>query len=330
MHELELPRRYRTILVCGGFGLGGQREHDIEGLRRIYEHLEPGGTLVLDNEVPYADAYLWPYWSKEKRQELPRPWRDQGDRRPVADGTELELRSRLVEADPLAQRVAIEMRAFHWRGGELLAEEMHRIEMTLYFTHELELLLERAGFVDIEVRGALRIVRRRRTTTSWSSSRESKYVLRPSAYATWLAYQAAESFATRLAWTVAPIYFVLEIGMSPLELVLAGTAFEVAYFLFEVPTGVVADTYGRRASVIVAQVVMGAGFIATGLVEGVLVILLAQAVIGFGWTFKSGAIDAWLADEIGLERLGVGVSARSAGGQGRCASSGSVQPSGWE
>jgi SAM-dependent methyltransferase len=156
MHELDLPRRYRTVIVCGGFGLGGQREHDVDGLRRVYEHLEPGGTLVLDNGVPYSDEFLWPYWgSKEKRGELPRPWRDQGDRRPVADGTELELRSRLVETDPLAQRVAIEMRAFHWNGNELLAEELHKIEMTLYFTHELELLLERAGFVGIEVRGAL-------------------------------------------------------------------------------------------------------------------------------------------------------------------------------
>lgn len=152
MHELDLPRRYRTILVCGGFGLGGQREHDAEGLRHIYDHLEPGGTLVLDNEVPYAQAYLWKYWLKDERNELPRDWRDQGDRRRIADGTELELRSRLVEADPLAQRVAIEMRAFLWSGDELLAEELHRIEMTLYFTHELELLLERAGFVEIELR----------------------------------------------------------------------------------------------------------------------------------------------------------------------------------
>ncbi len=155
MHKLDLPRRYRTIIVCGAFGLGGRREHDVEGLRRLYEHLEPGGTLVLDNEVPYAQKFLWKYWLKEEREELPREFRDEGDRRPIADGTELELRSRLVEADPLAQRVAIEMRAFHWSGDDLLAEELHKIEMTLYFTHELELLLERTGFVDIEVRGAL-------------------------------------------------------------------------------------------------------------------------------------------------------------------------------
>ena len=56
IHELDLPRRYRTIYVCGGFGLGSTREQDVEGLRRLHDHLEPGGLLVLDNEVPYADA----------------------------------------------------------------------------------------------------------------------------------------------------------------------------------------------------------------------------------------------------------------------------------
>ena len=65
MHELDLPRRYRTIIVCGGFGLGGRREHDVDGLRRLYEHLEPGGTLVLDNEVPYARAWVWKYWPND-------------------------------------------------------------------------------------------------------------------------------------------------------------------------------------------------------------------------------------------------------------------------
>jgi DHA3 family tetracycline resistance protein-like MFS transporter len=120
---------------------------------------------------------------------------------------------------------------------------------------------------------------------------------------TWLVYRGTESFAMALGWTLAPVYFVQEVGMSPLALVLAGTAMEIAYFLFEVPTGVVADTYSRRLSVIVAQFVMGAGFVVTGLVADVGVILAAQALVGFGWTFKSGAIDAWLADEVGPERL---------------------------
>jgi DHA3 family tetracycline resistance protein-like MFS transporter len=81
---------------------------------------------------------------------------------------------------------------------------------------------------------------------------------------TWLVYRGVESFAMAVGWTLAPIYFVREVGMSPLELVLAGTALEVAYFLFEVPTGVVADVYSRRASVVVAQFVMGIGFVLTG------------------------------------------------------------------
>ena len=127
---------------------------------------------------------------------------------------------------------------------------------------------------------------------------------RLSAPRTWLVYRGTESFAMALAWTLAPIYFVQEVGMSPLDLVLVGTAMEIAYFVFEVPTGVVADTYSRRLSIIVAQFIMGISFVVTGALADVGVILAAAALMGFGWTFKSGAIDAWLADEIGQERLG--------------------------
>jgi MFS transporter, DHA3 family, tetracycline resistance protein len=104
-------------------------------------------------------------------------------------------------------------------------------------------------------------------------------------------------------WTVAAVYFVREVGMGPLELVLAGTALEVAYFVFEVPTAVVADTYSRRGSVVLAQGLMGAGFVLTGAFAEVWVVLAAAALTGFGWTFKSGAEDAWLADEVGPERM---------------------------
>ena len=120
----------------------------------------------------------------------------------------------------------------------------------------------------------------------------------------WLVYRGAESFAMAIGWTLAPVYFVQEVGMDPLQLVLTGTFMEIAYFLFEVPTGVVADSYSRRVSVIVAQAIMGISFVVTGLVTSVPLILAAAALMGFGWTFKSGAIDAWLADEVGHERLG--------------------------
>ena len=50
-HELDLPRRYRTVFMCGALGVGSTRAEDQEALRRVYDHLEPGGTFVLDNEV---------------------------------------------------------------------------------------------------------------------------------------------------------------------------------------------------------------------------------------------------------------------------------------
>jgi len=152
LHELDLPRRYRTIVLCGGFGLGGEREHDVEGLRRLFEHLEPGGILVLDNEVPYADSHLWKYWLQQERAALPREWRDEGDRRVGADGTEYELHSRVVALDPLSQQVTVEMTAAIWRNGDRIVEEDHVLRMTLYFTNELLLMLERAGFSDVELR----------------------------------------------------------------------------------------------------------------------------------------------------------------------------------
>src|SRR6266566_3966646 len=59
MHELDPPRTYKTIFVCGGFGLGSTREQDTAALDRFHENLEPGGTLVLDNENPYSPGYPW-------------------------------------------------------------------------------------------------------------------------------------------------------------------------------------------------------------------------------------------------------------------------------
>jgi SAM-dependent methyltransferase len=154
MHELDPPRKYRTAFVCGGYGLGSTREQDLEALTRLYDVLEPGGTLVLDNEVPYADPRQWAHWPKgELRRELPRPWREPRERRRGSDGNDYALVSRMVELDPLEQRATLEMRAYMWRDGELLAEEEHRITLNLYFKNELLLMLERAGFADVVVHG---------------------------------------------------------------------------------------------------------------------------------------------------------------------------------
>jgi SAM-dependent methyltransferase len=153
MHELDAPRRYRTIYVCGAFGLGSTRAQDVGALRRFGEHLEPGGTLLLDIEVPYADARLWEYWPAEGRRALPEASEAPRDRKRASDGAEYGLRSRVVELDPLGQRVTLEMRAELWRDGTLEAKEQHALTIGLYFRNELLLMLEQAGFADVEVQG---------------------------------------------------------------------------------------------------------------------------------------------------------------------------------
>jgi hypothetical protein len=153
LHELNPPRRYRTIVVCGVFGLGSTRDQDQEALRRFRHWLEPGGTLLLDNEVPYANARRWSQWTKEERRQLPEPWPQSGERKRAADGSEYELRARAVDVDPLDQSFALEIYAEKWRKGQLIAREQHSISMRMYFRNELLLMLERAGFSDVDVRG---------------------------------------------------------------------------------------------------------------------------------------------------------------------------------
>jgi SAM-dependent methyltransferase len=151
MHELALPRKYKSIVVCGGFALGGSRAQDQEVLNRFFHHLEPGGALLLDNYLPYKDADEWRYWVKEERQKLPEPWPSVGARKQAKNGEEIELRGRLAAFDPLEQVATREVRAFLWRDGELLKQEEYTLIERLYFRNELLAMLTLAGFHDIQV-----------------------------------------------------------------------------------------------------------------------------------------------------------------------------------
>jgi SAM-dependent methyltransferase len=151
LHELDPPRRYRTVVVCGVFGLGSTRPQDQEGLLRLHDALEPDGVLLLDNEVPYRGHMRWRQWQRGQRGEFPEPWPESGDRKRTADGVEYELRFRAVALDPLDQTVTLEIRAEKRRGGELVATEEHVLSMRGYLRDELLLMLERAGFRDVDV-----------------------------------------------------------------------------------------------------------------------------------------------------------------------------------
>jgi DHA3 family tetracycline resistance protein-like MFS transporter len=123
------------------------------------------------------------------------------------------------------------------------------------------------------------------------------------AYHTYLAIRGADALFFAIAFTTSAIYRFQMAGLDPLQLVLVGTALEASVFLLEVPTGIVADLFGRRLSVIIGYTLIGLGLILEGALPSFAAILLAQMIWGTGHTFTSGAIDAWLADELGEAKL---------------------------
>src|SRR6266550_1155769 len=119
----------------------------------------------------------------------------------------------------------------------------------------------------------------------------------------WYVLTGGSALGNTLVWTLAPVYFVQTVGMSPLQLVLVGTFMELTVFLFEVPTGIVADVYSRRLSIVIGLFVMGAAIVFVGSVPEAWAVIAGWSVWGFGYTFTSGAADAWLADEIGVDQV---------------------------
>jgi DHA3 family tetracycline resistance protein-like MFS transporter len=124
------------------------------------------------------------------------------------------------------------------------------------------------------------------------------------AYSVYLFSEFTLALLFSMMFTVDGVYQVSLVGLNALQLVLVGTTLEVSAFLFEVPTGVVADVFSRRLSIIVGMFVMGLGFIVEGSFPFFAPILLAQVLWGLGYTFTSGATEAWIADEVGEEQAG--------------------------
>jgi DHA3 family tetracycline resistance protein-like MFS transporter len=125
-----------------------------------------------------------------------------------------------------------------------------------------------------------------------------------SAYPTYLLLEGAISLFMSMAFTFNLVYQAQVAHLSPLQLVLVGTALETTIFLFEIPTGVVADVYSRRLSIIIGVFLIGAGITLEGSLPVFSAIALGQAIWGIGYTFTSGAIQAWISDEIGEASAG--------------------------
>jgi MFS family permease len=118
---------------------------------------------------------------------------------------------------------------------------------------------------------------------------------------TYLLLLLGNTLAASLIWGINTI-FLLDAGLSNLEAFAANAFFTAGMVLFEVPTGVVADTVGRRASYLLGTVTLAVSTLLYVLLWKMEAPFWAWAVvsvlIGLGFTFFSGAVEAWLVDAL--------------------------------
>src|SRR5919198_146055 len=109
------------------------------------------------------------------------------------------------------------------------------------------------------------------------------------------------TLAASFIWGINTL-FLLDAGLSNLEAFAANAFFTAGMVIFEVPTGVVADTWGRRASYLLGTITLsGSTFLYYLLWETKAPFwqwAIVSMLLGLGFTFFSGAVEAWLVDAL--------------------------------
>jgi MFS family permease len=113
-------------------------------------------------------------------------------------------------------------------------------------------------------------------------------------------YYVLEGSYMAWGWFMGPIYplFLLSRGLDVLQASSVLATYFVVTFLFEVPTGAVADVFGRRVSFLLACATRMCAFLIYFRADGYLDCLLAEVVDAIGTTLASGALQAWAVDGI--------------------------------
>jgi MFS family permease len=118
---------------------------------------------------------------------------------------------------------------------------------------------------------------------------------------TYLLLMLGNTLAASFIWGINTI-FLLDAGLSNLEAFAANAFFTAGMVVFEVPTGIVADTVGRRASYLLGTVTLTVATLLYVLLWQVTAPFWQWAVVsmllGLGFTFFSGAVEAWLVDAL--------------------------------
>jgi MFS family permease len=112
---------------------------------------------------------------------------------------------------------------------------------------------------------------------------------------------ALYTLGTSLIWGVNTL-FLMKAGLDIFQVMLANTSYTVGQLVFQVPTGVIADTLGRKVCMLMGHATLLVSTLlyvaAARFGWGLPVFILASVLIGLGYTFQIGAADAWLVDAL--------------------------------
>jgi MFS family permease len=135
---------------------------------------------------------------------------------------------------------------------------------------------------------------------------------------TYLTLLLGNTLAASFIWGINTL-FLLDAGLSNLEAFAANAFFTAGMVVFEVPTGVVADTWGRRVSYLLGTITLSASTFLYYLLWETKAPFWQWAVVsmllGLGFTFFSGAVEAWLVDALAFAGYEGGLEAVLGRGQ---------------
>jgi MFS family permease len=110
------------------------------------------------------------------------------------------------------------------------------------------------------------------------------------------------TLSASIVWGVNTLFLLRNGGLTLLQVFVANAVFTGSMALFELPTGIIADTRGRRFSFLLSVSVLFVGtaaYVAVPMMGGGFGAFCAiSVVLGLGYTFYSGAVEAWVVDAL--------------------------------
>lgn len=139
LETMMLPCQYGSILVAAGSFQLIARSSSLTALQNLRSHLAPKGSLILEVWVPWQSLLS----QKKKIQK--------NYNAKISEGISIEVTiDSVIDRD--AQSMVDAYRYVKYQNGRAIDQEEELLEFTWYYRHEMELLLEKAGFRNIEMK----------------------------------------------------------------------------------------------------------------------------------------------------------------------------------